>query len=66
MVVICSLEPHQSVESDVYLDLEWLGVDGATVALRDELTGATFTWGERNYVRLTPANPAHILHVLER
>ncbi len=66
VVVICSLEPHQSVESDVYLDLEWLGVDGATVALRDELTGATFTWGERNYVRLTPANPAHILHVLER
>jgi starch synthase (maltosyl-transferring) len=64
VIVICSLDPDQGVESDVRLDLGWLGVDGPTVDLRDELTGATFTWGERNYVRLTPANPAHVLHVL--
>ncbi len=64
VIVICSLDPNQTVESDVYLDLAWLGLPGDTVELRDELTGATFTWGERNFVRLTPANPAHILHVL--
>ena len=64
VVVICSLDPDQGVESEVYLDLAWLGVPGSTVQLRDELTGATFTWGERNFVRLTPANPAHILHVV--
>ena len=41
------------------------GVTGAdSVLLRDELTGASFTWGERNFVRLTPSTPAHILHVL--
>ncbi len=66
VIVICSLDPNQSVESDVYLDLGWLGSAGSTIELRDELTGATFTWGERNFVRLTPANPAHILHVLGR
>lgn len=66
IIVICSLDPDQTVESDVYLDLGWLGVEGGAVSLRDELTGATFTWGERNFVRLTPANPAHILHVLGR
>lgn len=64
VVVICSLEPHQGVESEVELDLDWLGADGPTVGLRDELTGATFSWGRRNYVRLSPAAPAHILHVL--
>jgi starch synthase (maltosyl-transferring) len=64
VIVICSLDPDQGVESEVRLDLWWLGVPGPTVDLRDELTGATFTWGERNYVRLTPANPAHLLHVL--
>jgi starch synthase (maltosyl-transferring) len=64
VIVICSLDPDQGVETDVYLDFAWLGVPGSTVHLRDELTGATFTWGERNFVRLTPANPAHILHVV--
>jgi len=64
VIVICSLDPDQGVETDVYLDFAWLGITGTTVQLRDELTGASFTWGERNFVRLTPANPAHILHVI--
>ena len=53
------------VESDVYLDLGALGVpSGSQVRLRDELTGASFTWETRNYVKLSPNNPAHILHLL--
>ena len=41
-----------------------LGLPGRSeVQLRDELTGAVFTWGERNFVRLSPGTPAHILHV---
>jgi starch synthase (maltosyl-transferring) len=64
VIVICSLNPDQTVEDEVALDLPALGIDSGAVALRDELTGATFTWGERNFVRLSPANPAHILHVL--
>ncbi|MGB7962600.1 MAG: alpha-1,4-glucan--maltose-1-phosphate maltosyltransferase [Propionicimonas sp.] len=67
VVVICSLDQDNTVESDVYLDMASLGVPGSDfVNLRDELTGATFTWGTRNFVRLTPSAPAHILHVLDR
>ena len=64
VIVICSLDPDNQVESDVWLDLGALGVSGDSVPLRDELTGAEFTWGERNFVRLNPLTPAHILHVL--
>jgi starch synthase (maltosyl-transferring) len=64
VIVICSLNPDQTIEDEVSLDLPALGIDSGAINLRDELTGATFTWGERNFVRLTPATPAHILHVL--
>ena len=64
VIVICSLDPDNTVESDVYLDMAALGLgDAESVDLRDELTGATFTWGTRNYVRLSPGAPAHVLHV---
>ena len=64
VIVICSLDPDNQVESDVWLDMGALGLAGHdSVPLRDELTGAVFTWGERNFVRLSPATPAHILHV---
>ncbi len=64
VIVICSLDPDNTVESDVFLDLAALGLPGSeSVDLRDELTGATFTWGTRNYVRLSPGTPAHVLHV---
>ena len=64
IVVICSLDPENTVESDVFLDLTLLGrKPGSSIQVTDELTGATFTWGERNFVRLDPAAPAHILHL---
>ena len=60
-----SLDPDNTVESEVHLDLTKLGLaPDAPLRVRDELTGATFTWGARNFVRLTPANPAHILVVV--
>ena len=65
ILVVCSLDPDNTVESEVHLDMAALGLSAdAPVPVRDELTGATFTWGQRNFVRLTPASPAHILHVL--
>jgi len=65
VITICSLDQYDTVESDLYLDFGALGLAGHdSVRLRDELTGATFTWGERNFVRLSPANPAHVLRVL--
>ena len=49
---------------EVALDLAALGVpEGSTLRVRDELTGESWTWGSRNYVRLTRTQPAHILTV---
>ena len=64
MLVVCSLDPDNTVESEVYLDLPALGLPpGAAVEVHDELSGDTYIWGERNWVRLYPGKPAHIFHV---
>jgi starch synthase (maltosyl-transferring) len=66
VIVVVNLNPHGTQEGTVGLDMPSLGLDwhdGFTV--RDELTGAQFTWGEYNYVRLDPwQEPAHILTVV--
>lgn len=64
VIVICSLNPSATVETQVELTDEIVGVTTESLRVRDELTGATFTWSHENYVRLTPSQPAHILHVL--
>ncbi len=64
MLMVCSLDPDNTVESEVYLDLPALGLPpGAAVEVHDELSGDTYIWGERNWVRLYPGKPAHIFHV---
>ena len=64
VLVVCSLDPDNTVESDVYLDLSALGLPpGAAVEVHDELSGETYIWSERNWVRLYPSKPAHIFHV---
>ena len=64
VLVVCSLDPDNTVESEVYLDLPALGLPpGAAVEVHDELSGDTYIWGERNWVRLYPGKPAHIFHV---
>lgn len=64
VIVVCSLDPDQTVETEITLDHAQFGFGSGAVAVRDELTGNEFVWRERNFVRLTPATPAHILHVL--
>jgi starch synthase (maltosyl-transferring) len=65
VLVICTVNPHEWREATVTLDLAALGMtwdSGCTV--RDQLTGAEYEWGERNYVRLDPhAQPAHVFTV---
>ncbi|GAA1521224.1 alpha-1,4-glucan--maltose-1-phosphate maltosyltransferase [Nocardioides humi] len=64
VIVVLSLDPHQVRESMVHLDLAALGLEpGTSFTVHDELTGAAWTWGEHDYVRLDPAQPAHILTV---
>ncbi|HEY0934197.1 MAG TPA: alpha-1,4-glucan--maltose-1-phosphate maltosyltransferase [Trebonia sp.] len=65
VLVVVNLDPHQAREATVWLDMPELGMnwnDG--LAVRDELTGDIFSWGQANYVRLDPAvQPAHIFTV---
>ena len=64
VIVVTSLDPVWGVESQIMLDMAALGFDNDdTFTVHDELTGADFTWGQQAFVRLYPAQPAHILHV---
>ncbi len=65
-VVVCSLDPLQVVESEITLEMAELGLAPNEVFLaHDEITGQTFRWGSRNFVRLTMDDPAHILTVVK-
>ncbi|HET7386098.1 MAG TPA: alpha-1,4-glucan--maltose-1-phosphate maltosyltransferase [Nocardioidaceae bacterium] len=63
VIVVVNVDPHAARETMVHLNMPALGLDwNDQIAVHDELTGQTWTWGERNYVRLDPyAEPAHIL-----
>lgn len=64
VLVVCSLDPNHTVESDIMLDMAALGFPGGSrLRVHDELSGETYHWGERNWVRLYPSRPAHIFHV---
>jgi starch synthase (maltosyl-transferring) len=65
VIVVVNLDPHGARETTVHLDMPELGLDWwDTFDVHDELTGATFRWGEHNYVRLDPfVEPAHVLTV---
>lgn len=65
ILVVTSLDPDNTVDSEVYVDFEALGFQrDSEIHAIDELTGQEFRWGERNYVRLFPGQPAHILHLM--
>ncbi|NAZ74618.1 DUF3416 domain-containing protein [Kineococcus sp. T13] len=65
VLVVVNLDPHATRETTVHLDMAALGRqwwDRFTVT--DELTGATYEWGEHDYVRLDPyTQPAHVFTV---
>jgi starch synthase (maltosyl-transferring) len=65
VLVVVNLDSHGAREATVRLDLPALGLDwGDTVVVHDEVTGAEYSWGEANYVRLDPfVEPAHIFTV---
>ncbi|WP_375425234.1 alpha-1,4-glucan--maltose-1-phosphate maltosyltransferase [uncultured Friedmanniella sp.] len=62
VLVVVSVDPLNTHESEIVLDMAALGLGTADVFLvHDELTGQTFRWGQRAFVRLTVDDPAHIL-----
>ncbi len=65
VLVVCSVDPHNIVETEIHLDMEYLGLSARDVYLvHDELTGQTWRWGQRAFVRLTHDDPAHILTLI--
>jgi starch synthase (maltosyl-transferring) len=65
VIVVVNLDPHGARETVVNLDLPALGMGwGDSFSVHDEVSGNTWLWGARNYVRLDPfVEPAHILVV---
>ena len=65
VIVVVNLDPHGARETVVELDLPALGLDwDETLSVHDLLTGNSWLWGARNYVRLDPfVEPAHVLAV---
>ena len=64
VLVVCSLNPHSTLEGEVYLDFGALGIPhDRLLRITDEITGATFTWGSTGFVRLPPESPAHVASI---
>ena len=65
LVVVANLDPHSTRESTLRLDMGALGLAwDERVEVTDLVTGATWEWGEANYVRLGPeGEPVHIVTV---
>lgn len=61
--MVVNLDSYNTQSATVTLDLEAVGQHpGASFPVHDAITGATWTWGEHNYVRLVPeVDVAHIL-----
>jgi starch synthase (maltosyl-transferring) len=65
VIVVVNTDPHSVRESMVHLDMAALGMRPEdTFTVYDEITGATWRWGQSNYIKLDPnTEPAHILAV---
>jgi starch synthase (maltosyl-transferring) len=65
MLVVVNLDPFHVQEDTMWADLGALGLPWDTpYEAHDELTGVTYVWeGPSPYVRLSPDQPAHLLHL---
>jgi len=65
VIVVVNLDPHGARETVINLDLPALGMEWTdSFSVQDVVSGNTWLWGARNYVRLDPfVEPAHILVV---
>ncbi len=65
ILIAVNLDPSQPHYCTAVVPPEIVGVaPGESYGVTDLITGSSWTWGERNYVRLDPAiEPAHILLV---
>jgi starch synthase (maltosyl-transferring) len=68
VLVICSFDSTAVQWGNTTLDMPALGLDWhERFEVRDELTGATYDWGQHNAVRIDPyVEPAHVFTVRRR
>ncbi|WP_223695214.1 alpha-1,4-glucan--maltose-1-phosphate maltosyltransferase [Leifsonia poae] len=65
VIVVANVDPHSVRETIVHLDVARFGIQpGARFEVKDIVTGAKWTWGADDYVRLDAfTEPVHILSV---
>jgi starch synthase (maltosyl-transferring) len=65
VLVVVNLASHHTQIGTTALDLPVLGLDWhERFSVTDEITGATYDWGQFNYVELDPyREPAHVFSV---
>ncbi len=65
LIVVANVDPHSVRETTVHLDLTAIGLQpGDSFGVHDLVTGARWTWGDNNYVRLDAfVEPVHLLVV---
>jgi starch synthase (maltosyl-transferring) len=65
VLVVCSFDPRHAQWANVTLDMPALGLDWhERFTTADELTGATYSWGQHNTVHLDPfVEPVHVFTV---
>jgi len=65
VLVVVTLDPYSVVEGTTSLDLPALGFGWHDrFAVHDQMSGASYEWGQFNYVRLDPhVEPAHVFVV---
>ena len=67
ILVVVNLDPSFAQGTTVHWNMNALGIDGATFAVKDLLDGKSFDWSEHQFVHLDPTRPvgkvAHICQV---
>jgi starch synthase (maltosyl-transferring) len=65
VIIVVNLDSYHPQQGTLWLDLPSLGMDWADrFQVHDEVTGATWNWGEANFIRLDPVHAvSHILAV---
>ncbi|MEA3220865.1 alpha-1,4-glucan--maltose-1-phosphate maltosyltransferase [Immundisolibacter sp.] len=62
LVIAVSLDPHQTIDCEIELPLDALRVDPGYYTMQELMTGTRHQWsGPRQWVHLTPEQPAWIL-----
>jgi starch synthase (maltosyl-transferring) len=65
ILVTCTVDPTREQEATIWWDMSALGLQpNERFVARDLVTGSTWTWSARTFVRLTPwEHVAHIVHL---